>query len=332
MKTVSLLFGLMLHFAVFAQTPETRSINYHADSIAFAFKGASLKSPEELAMKMVATASSNEEKFRIIFRWITDNISYDIKTYNHIRKLTRKYGPDSREVKKYSRYLGRTWYTRVKGKKLAICSGYSGLLERMCEAVGVSCVTIPGYTKDWHTFGRISLDHAWNAVFLGDNWYLCDVTWATSKYNQGSGVMVKEFDELYYLSDPEFFAKQHYPADTSWLLFRPRPTLIDFAALPRVASGFAINRINQFFPGRGVVQIRLHDPFLFSFTSNARNIGGEVSMLISSKKNAEYVSLDLQTDITGSYFCMHRFSKRGRYTVTFFINRQHTIQYLVHVN
>jgi hypothetical protein len=332
MKTVSLLFGLVLHFAACGQNLEVQSQNHRADSIAIAFHGASLKSPEELAIKMVAGVSSNEEKFRIIFRWITDNISYDIKTYNHIRRLTKKYGPNSLALKKYNRYLGRTWYTRVKGKKLALCSGYSGILDRMCEAVGVSCATIPGYTKDWHTFGRIALDHAWNSVFLGDKWYLCDVTWASSKYNESSGTMVKEFDELYYMSDPAFFAKQHFPVDTSWLLFRPRPTLSDFAALPRVTSGFAANKINQFFPGQGVVRIRLHDPFLFSFTSNARNIGEHVSMLITSKEKDEHVSLDLQTDVTGSYFCLHRFPKRGRYTVTVFINRRHTIQYLVHVN
>ena len=52
-------------------------------------------------------------------------------------------------------------------------------------------------------------NHAWNAVFIRDNWFLLDSTW-------GAGTIKDKefkpgFQEFYFLTDPEEFAYSHFP-------------------------------------------------------------------------------------------------------------------------
>ena len=52
-------------------------------------------------------------------------------------------------------------------------------------------------------------NHAWNAVYIKDNWFLLDSTWGAGTIKDKE--YKAEFQEFYFLTDPEEFAYSHFP-------------------------------------------------------------------------------------------------------------------------
>jgi uncharacterized protein YegL len=62
-----------------AQRIDFWNVNFaKADSIAFKYHGFSLKKIEQLVDSLTNPLGTDVEKFRAIFRWITDNISGNV--------------------------------------------------------------------------------------------------------------------------------------------------------------------------------------------------------------------------------------------------------------
>lgn len=54
------------------------------------------------------------------------------------------------------------------------------------------------------------INHAWNAVFIQDNWFLLDCTWGSGQV--GFDLNYKaEFREFYFLTEPECLVVSHFP-------------------------------------------------------------------------------------------------------------------------
>lgn len=69
-------------------------------------------------------------------------------------------------------------------------------------------------------------NHSWNAVFIDGSWHLVDCHWAT-RYLRGDGdgsstdAETKygfEYDDFYFLTDPEQMIFSHLPTDDKWQL------------------------------------------------------------------------------------------------------------------
>ncbi|HTB07207.1 MAG TPA: transglutaminase domain-containing protein [Bacteroidia bacterium] len=186
---------LFSSYCVNGQELNLRTFNYSkADSIALHFPKTRYKSYTELVAPLTDKLKTEQEKFRVIFRWIADNVAYSISNSSD--------DPD-----------------KVVKKKKAVCIGYSTLLKDMCNSIGIECEVITGWSKvDPVEIGQKTKEttHAWNAVKLNGNWYLTDVTWATSAFNKKKKKFYKEFDTAYFLPTPAFFIKQHFPKDKKW--------------------------------------------------------------------------------------------------------------------
>ncbi|MDD3794421.1 MAG: transglutaminase domain-containing protein [Lachnospiraceae bacterium] len=59
-----------------------------------------------------------------------------------------------------------------------VCEGYAKAYKVLCNALGIPCVLIGGYV----TNGNSLEGHMWNGIYLGDGWYLVDVTWDDEDY------------------------------------------------------------------------------------------------------------------------------------------------------
>jgi transglutaminase/protease-like cytokinesis protein 3 len=191
------------------------------DSIALNFPKKKYKTYTELVAPLTANLQTDHEKFRVLFIWITDNISYN-------------YGNRSSDADKV-----------VKSKK-AVCIGYSTLLKEMCNSARIECEIIIGYSKTEINDINKKLkktDHAWNAVKLYDKWYLLDVTWATSYYDDKKRKNIKSYNELYYLTPPEIFVKKHYPKEKKWQLLDKPIKKPEFSKPYIYYSGFFDNHI-----------------------------------------------------------------------------------------
>jgi len=193
-QMIRFIFFFLFPISVFSQNlAELKAFDYRrADSIALHFPKKKFKTVNEIAAVLTEDLKTEHEKFRAIFRWITDNIEYN-KSASNI-----------------------TDAGKIVRKNKAVCQGFSNLLKEMCNTVNIPCDVIAGYTKTETKDINKSLkktDHAWNSVQLYGNWYLVDVTWATSKYNVVTHKYMKEFDEHYFLTSPQKFILDHFPED-----------------------------------------------------------------------------------------------------------------------
>jgi hypothetical protein len=179
------------------------------------------KSIAGLAAYLIQPAKNDFEKTRAIYRWITQNISYDFSAY-----LTKDYGS--------------TRAVDVLTSRSSVCEGYSGLFQALAKSAGLEVVTISGWAKGYsynagdHVTGPTN--HAWNAVKIDGGWYLIDSTWGAGSIIQQR--FVREFDEEYFLTSPEYFIYNHLPEDSKWQLLNTPLSKNEFSSLPYVHSKF----------------------------------------------------------------------------------------------
>ena len=187
MNRNTLIIFFLISFQVFSQDSKI-----NADSIALSKLNKKYKSVEKLANELTKGLSNDSIKFRVMFKWIALNITYDYTLKNHSTKT-------------------------ILRKKNAICSGYSSLLKEMCDITNINCVKIEGMAKgDFSKLKGMGTEHSWNAVLINNTWRLCDVTWS-AVYREKNKI-IKEYYDIYYMMNPELFALRHYPNDKKWLL------------------------------------------------------------------------------------------------------------------
>jgi transglutaminase-like putative cysteine protease len=165
--------------------------------------------PEEQLENLVAFLTDGIEdpfvKVKIIHDWMIYNINYDYKAY------------DTGNIPRQSASA-----TLKTGK--AVCWGYAALFQIMCEMAGVPCQLIEGYGRGVNydpasSREQIAANHAWNAVRIGDGWYLLDVTWDSNSLEQ-----LGEYSESWLFSPPEAVVFSHFPEKSVWQLLAPAVT------------------------------------------------------------------------------------------------------------
>jgi hypothetical protein len=159
-------------------------------------------SVDSLASYLVAPAKNEREKARSIFRWVTENIDYDISGF-----FTGSFeGTSSKDV--------------LKSRK-SVCSGYSDIFSSLARSAGLEVVRIAGYGKGYGYLPGDNLsgpsNHAWNAVKINGSWYLIDCTWGAG-YIDDNKKYVHEFDDHYFMTPPSEFIYGHFPEDSRWQL------------------------------------------------------------------------------------------------------------------
>ena len=109
-----------------------------------------------LSYKICDGLTSDEEKVKAIYDYITKNIKYD---YEFAKVAAAGY-MDSE---------------RCLANKQGICGDYSVLFATMCRAQGIPCIVVEGYvTADGQVY------HAWNQVYYNKSWHFFDTTFDAS--------------------------------------------------------------------------------------------------------------------------------------------------------
>ena len=294
-----ILFAL-LEISLLGQT-NLRNFDYSkADSIALNFPKQKYKSFTEIIFPLTDSLKTDQEKFRAIFRWITDNIEY---SYSN-----RSTNPD-----------------RVIKKGKAVCGGYASLLRIMCGTIGIKCPVITGYTKT--TISDINkkykrTDHAWNAVKLNDKWYLVDATWASGYLDERTRKFVKQYDNTYYFTEPKYFYSKHLPKDKSYFFDEPVIKLKNFKKDPVLHSGFKKNEILKLKPSKGIIKRGMNGSLKFTLQS-----GIPIYSAIISLNNGRLTYEPDYSIKKGKYIFKQKFKKPGNYAMTIFINERAVATY-----
>jgi transglutaminase/protease-like cytokinesis protein 3 len=212
----------------------------HVDSIAVNYKTKGDLDPARIAKEITGGLNTDIEKFRVIFRWITENIAYDINLYKKIISHNAKARRYPLKTARWNKRFNKVYVRHTIKKRTTVCEGYSWLLETMCRSVGLSSVVITGYARGIHSvIGSTSkTGHAWNAVMINNKWYLSDPTWASGGVDTGLTEYIRSYDETYFLVDPGDLIANHFPKDAQWMLLLEKPSLSDFINAPVKTTGF----------------------------------------------------------------------------------------------
>ncbi len=173
---------------------------------------------EALAQALIRPARTEEEKVRAIFRWMADNISYDVESL-----LDGSY--------KFRRIDAAD----VLRERKAVCDGYTRLFLALAEAAGLTAQTVSGYTK--LSGIRDENKHAWSAVKINGRWHLLDTTWAAGVVDENNRFQ-KRFDDFYFLTSPTELIATHYPESREWQLLPEPISYQSFVNTPDVWSEF----------------------------------------------------------------------------------------------
>ncbi len=196
---------------------EFKDIDLHAINAPDSVKG-SIKS---LASYLTKSAKNDREKARAIFRWIAENINYNVEGL--FKGIPEDATPEG--VLKSGR---------------SVCGGYSNLFESLANVSGLETITISGYAKGYNYTPGMKFtgptNHAWNAVKLNGKWQLIDSTWGAGYLENGK--YVREFDDHYFLTPPEEFIYDHFPEDQKWQLLERPLSKEEFEDLVYLKSAF----------------------------------------------------------------------------------------------
>jgi transglutaminase/protease-like cytokinesis protein 3 len=218
-------------------------------------------SPEQLAQKLTSSYTTDLEKLRSIFRWITENIAYRTGNYARNGKYkSRHVVEEIGDTLDQSGSLNERIALEVLKKREAVCDGYSRLFKFLCDYAGLRCEIITGYASNMGKMGsQFKSNHRWNAVLLDSAWHLMDVTWASGYITYTGNQFIKSYDDHYFLTPPEDFIRDHYPEDSRWTLLSNPPTLQEFYRTPFKHSAFSKYSILSFAPAKGVIEAAIGD-------------------------------------------------------------------------
>ena len=222
--------------------------------------------PSTLSVQLTAGYTTEIEKVRAIFKWITDNIAYFKKQPPSRRKLKKLSEENSfAEADPLDTSTLKPLTDRVAEKvlhdKRAVCEGYARLFKSLCDHAGIRSEIITGYARS-ETFVAQSFfrsNHSWNAVSIDSTWYLLDVTWASGVTVFPTGEFLRYFDEYYFLTPPDKFIRHHYPDDLRWTLLPELPQMNEFRRTPYIQRSFVKYPIIDYFPLSGIIEAAIGD-------------------------------------------------------------------------
>ena len=183
-------------------------------------------SKDEMKYQMKLTKNKFElsqvETAYMLYRWEAENIQYDC--YNYYKN------PKNLD------YSENGAYTNGKG----VCNSFARLFESFGKYLGLDVAFIVGYSKGAsYVQGKIpqSTNHAWNAVKIGNSYYLLDVTWGAGSCSS-DGTFNKKLRDSYFCSNPYGFIRSHLPPDQKWQLVSPTITLQEFVDMLDISPEF----------------------------------------------------------------------------------------------
>lgn len=327
-------FYFLLASSAYAQHADFKDIDFSVvDSIAVHHKVKGNIDPVKTALDLTAGIDKEIDKYRVIFRWIAENIDYDVKLYGKIVSHNRHSRPLSGKDKRWNGRLNRRYIKHTIKKRTSICEGYSWLLETMCRTAGLSCVRVSGHARDWRSVIGVKTrpNHAWNAVKIDNKWYLSDPTWASGYVDLEQHKYHRDFDETYFLVSPEDFIANHYPTKPQWMLLFHKPTLTEFFNAPIKTTAFIDNRIAGYAPAAGKMRIAVDSVVTFQFSINKqlKSFFIEKSSVRRKENITETLTDFPKRNKEGYYVSSFGFSEKGDYTVKIYINKRLTFIYNV---
>lgn len=216
-----------------------------------------LTSVDNLAKLISEDFSSDKNRVKAAFYWITHNIRYDLAAFYNPKnkRVGFRYKNETERLQKIQEIKDNIVSETLQNRK-AVCEGYAQTLAKICTILNIENEVIKGYirnsSRDINKPQQRS-NHAWNAVKLNNKWQYIDATWA-------AGAVVNKrwqpiFNAYYYNIPIKNYFKTHFPEDKLWQLRVGRISLTDFYNQP-IYSRTALNSVVEIVsPKKGVLPV-----------------------------------------------------------------------------
>ena len=143
-----------------------------------------IKEIEQIKTEISKNATGNNyEKIKYVHDWLINNVKYDTSKGENTANI---YG--------------------CLVKKSAICEGYSRGFKYLLDELEIPCVLVSGTAVDED--GK-SERHAWNYVYIKNNWYAIDITW-DDPIIIGNGKVDESVKYKYFLKGGKTIKKDHF--------------------------------------------------------------------------------------------------------------------------
>tara|TARA_R110002050_G_scaffold94194_1_gene196201 strand:- start:15288 stop:16307 length:1020 start_codon:yes stop_codon:yes gene_type:complete len=193
-----------------------------ADSIAALYLGHDLKDLAGLSIKLTQPLESEVEKFRAIHTWICQNIKNDFGLFEENQRKRAHLNANAEKLREWNKAFTKRTFSTLLEENKTVCTGYAYLVKEMTNFIGIQVEIIDGYGRssgsNVEELGIVN--HSWNAVLLEGKWYLCDPSWSAGNFNVFSGlkVFVDDYNDGFFLCQPELFFRNHFPLEAKWTL------------------------------------------------------------------------------------------------------------------
>lgn len=281
-------------------------------------------SAQKLATKIDKDFTSDSDKIRATFIWLTENIRYDLKEfYNPTTKSVAFSYKNEAEKRAKLQQIKDDIVNETFTKRKSVCEGYAQSFKKVCDLLQIEAIIIKGYARN--SSNEIGLipsvsNHAWNAVKVNNEWQLIDATWAAG-YSINNK-WEKNFTEYYFYPNPSELSRTHLPENDAWQLVTKPINKKMYANQPIIGQGFFYKNLVLISPKNG---------------------------FISNKETVEFKIKNLsKTDVVGYQFKGQRFGKKvilkfdnsiGSFTINLekkrktelyiFINNEIALQYKI---
>ncbi len=227
--------------------------------------------PDSLSRMLTKDYTSDRDRVTSIFRWITENISYNVRPYYNASQSSQRNLYDDEDTGALKPLSERVAIEVLK-KRIAFCDGYARLFTTLCNYAGIKSEVISGYADGGMSHRRLKFtsNHRWNAVYLDSAWYLLDVTWASGFITYSSNDFIQNYNNHYFLTPAKDFIRDHYPEELQWTLLPKPPDMREYKYSPFKNNAFIRYKIESYKPQSGIIEALPGDTIQIELeTSNA---------------------------------------------------------------
>ena len=142
-----------------------------------------LKRIDEQKKEILSNATGNNfEKIKYVHNWLVDNVKYDTTNGENASNI---YG--------------------CLVNKNVVCEGYARTFKYLMDELQIPCVLVSGKATDEEGHSE---RHAWNYVYLKNNWFAIDTTW-DDPIIIGKGKVDENIKYKYFLRGSKTMDKDH---------------------------------------------------------------------------------------------------------------------------
>ncbi len=262
--------------------------------------------------------ADNEQKARAIFYWIANNIEIDPKG--------TKQNDDKNILPE-----------KVVALRKATALGFSLLVQEMCSAANIRCLSVDGFVKNYAAEINETAEeknYSWNVIQLGqspETWYYVDAARASGYLDKKQTTFTKQFTSEYFFADRKLFNLAYFPDNSAWQLGGGIKSVKDYYALPVFNNyAFALG-LGKPTPINGYIKTSLEKPVLFNFTVNSSVEIKNISLILGDEKKQPKPEAMNFENSGGVISFSYQFKKEDTFQLRVVADGKDILQYMVEV-